>query len=429
MQAKRAVVPDPLRLRGPAAVPPTARPVRIFSCARAPSRYLLAVTLARSLVPIPFAAPEQFRLLVESVHDYAIYLLDPGGRVATWNPGAERIKGYTASEIIGRHFSVFYPPEDVAAGKPARELAEAERLGRFEDEGWRRRKDGSVFWASVTITAVHDEEGVLRGYGKVTRDLTARRQAEETALRLAAEQAARAEAEKSEQYQRDLLAVLGHDLRNCLSVIVTAAEMNRLQATEEKVRRRASQVVNTAKRMRQIIHSIIDYTHAQRAGIPVVPREGADFHAVCERVLQEFHLLHPARRFEYDGDGSPVGAWDEGRLEQVVQNLVGNALRHGSPDAPVAVRWCREGDEVDGELVLTVHNEGRPIPPELLPHVFEPFRSGAHGPSDQRSMGLGLFIVREIVHAHGGEVSVRSDAGDGTTFTVRLPGRAPAAVR
>lgn len=387
------------------------------------------MTLARTLVPIPDAAPEQFRLLVESVHDYAIYLLDPGGRVVTWNPGAERIKGYTAGEIMGRHFSVFYPPEDVAAGKPARELAEAERLGRFEDEGWRRRKDGSVFWASVTITAVHDEEGVLRGYGKVTRDLTARRQAEETALRLAAEQAARAEAEKSEQYQRDLLAVLGHDLRNCLSVIVTAAEMNRLQTAEEKVRRRASQVVSTAKRMRHIIHSIIDYTYAQRAGIPVVPREGADFHAVCERVLQEFHLLYPARQFEYDGEGSPVGEWDEGRLEQVVQNLVGNALRHGSPDAPVAVRWCREGDEVEGELVLTVHNEGRPIPPELLPHVFEPFRSGSHGPSDQRSMGLGLFIVREIVRAHGGEVSVRSEAGDGTTFTVRLPSRAPALVR
>ncbi len=375
------------------------------------------------------ADPEQFRLLVASVRDYAIFMLDPGGHIATWNLGAERIKGYAASEIIGRHFSVFYPPEDIAAGKPSWELAEAERLGRFEDEGWRLRKDGSAFWANVTITALRDASGVLRGFGKVTRDLTARRHAEETALRLAAEQAARAVAEKTEQYQRDLLAVLGHDLRNCLSVIVTAAEMNRTQTTEEKVRRRAGQVVSTAKRMRQIIHSIIDYTHAQRAGIPITPKEGADFHGVCERVLQEFRLLHPARRLEYDCDGNPVGTWDEGRLEQVVQNLVGNALRHGSPDAPVSVRWCRDGDQADGELVLTVHNEGRPISPELLPHVFEPFRSGAHGPSDERSMGLGLFIVREIVRAHGGEVSVRSDAAQGTTFIVRLPTRSPASVR
>jgi PAS domain S-box-containing protein len=383
------------------------------------------VTLARTLVPGPEADPEQFRLLVACVRDYAIFMLDPAGRIATWNLGAERIKGYSASEIIGQHFSVFYPPDDVAAGKPSWELAEAERLGRFEDEGWRLRKDGSAFWANVVITALRGEDGVLRGFGKVTRDLTSRREAEETALRLAAEQAARAVAEKTEQYQRDLLAVLGHDLRNCLSVIVTAAEMNRLQTSEEKVRRRAGQVVSTAKRMRQIIHSIIDYTHAQRAGIPITPSEGADFHGVCERVLQEFRLLHPARRIDYDGDGNPVGTWDQGRLEQVVQNLVGNALRYGSSEAPVLVRWAREGDRADGDLVLTVHNEGRPIPPDLLPHVFEPFRSGRHRAAlDERSMGLGLFIVREIARAHGGDVSVRSDPEHGTTFTVRLPGRA-----
>jgi PAS domain S-box-containing protein len=365
---------------------------------------------------------ELFRRLVESVRDYAIFMLDPEGRIATWNLGAERIKGYAAGEIIGRHFSVFYPPEDIAAGKPAWELREAERLGRFEDEGWRLRKDGSAFWANVVITALRGEDGVLRGFGKVTRDLTSRREAEETALRLAAEKAARAVAEKTEDYQRDLLAMLGHDLRNCLSVIVTAAEMNRLQAAEEKVRRRAAQVVSTAKRMRQIIHSIIDYTHAQRDGIPVVPREGADFHGVCERVLQEFRLLHPARRIDYEGEGSPVGTWDEGRLEQVVQNLVGNALRYGAADAPVLVRWSRDGDLVDGDLVLTVHNEGRPIPSDLLPHVFEPYRSGSHRPAlDERSMGLGLFIVRQIVRAHRGDVAVRSDGEHGTTFTVRLP--------
>ncbi len=386
------------------------------------------MTLARPLATSAWDDPEQFRLLVASVRDYAIFMLDPEGRVVTWNLGAERIKGYAAHEIVGRHFSTFYPPEDIAAGKPAWELREAERLGRFEDEGWRLRKDGSAFWANVVITALRGEDGVLRGFGKVTRDLTSRREAEEIALRLATEEAARAVAEKTEDYQRDLLAVLGHDLRNCLSVIVTAAEMNRLQASEEKIRRRAAQVVSTAKRMRQIIHSIIDYTHAQRDGLPVAPREGADFHGVCERVLQEFRLLHPARRLDYEGEGNPVGTWDEGRLEQVVQNLVGNALRYGAADAPVLVRWSRDGDHVDGDLVLTVHNEGRPIPPDLLPHVFEPFRSGQHRPAlDERSMGLGLFIVREIARAHGGEVSARSDAEHGTTFTVRLPARSASA--
>jgi PAS domain S-box-containing protein len=370
--------------------------------------------------------PDQFRLLVASVRDYAIFVLDPQGNVATWNLGAERIKGYAAGEIIGRHFSTFYPAEDVARGKPAWELAEAERDGRFEDEGWRVRKDGSRFWANVIITALWNESGALCGFGKVTRDLTARREAEETARKLAAEQAAREVAEKTERYQRDLLAVLGHDLRNCLSVIVTAAEMNRLQGGDEKVRRRAAQVVSSAKRMRQIIHGIIDYTYAQRDGIPIAARDGVDFHAVCERVLQEFRVLHPARELVYEAEGTPVGAWDEGRLEQVVQNLVGNALKYGAADAPVAVRWSRSGDGQDDDLVLTVHNDGPPIPSDLLPEVFEPFRSGERAPEHgDRSMGLGLFIVREIVHAHGGEVSVTSDGEQGTTFTVTLPGRPP----
>ena len=139
------------------------------------------------------AQEEGFRLLVESVKDYAIFMLDPGGHVATWNAGAERIKGYKADEIIGKHFSIFYPPEDVAAGKPERELEIAAREGRFEDEGWRVRKDGSRFWANVIITALRDPQGDLVGFAKVTRDLTERRQAEETRRALAAEQAALAE--------------------------------------------------------------------------------------------------------------------------------------------------------------------------------------------------------------------------------------------
>lgn len=365
---------------------------------------------------------EQLRLFVANVVDYAIFMLSPDGHVATWNAGAERIKGYLAREIVGEHFSVFYPADDVAAGKPAWALREAARAGRFEDEGWRIRKGGSRFWASVVITAVYDPAGVLRGFGKVTRDLTARRQSDECARQLAAEQAARAVAEKTEAYQRDLLAIVGHDLRNCLSVILTAAEMNRVGTRDEAVRRRAAQVVKSAKRMRQLIHSIIDYTYAQRDGLPISVRHGADFHGVCERVLQELRVLYPQRPILYQREGSPLGDWDEGRLEQVVQNLVGNALKYGRPDSPVSVRWYRDG--APGDLVLTVHNEGPPIDTDLLPHIFEPFRTGGlDRPGASGSMGLGLFIVREIVRGHDGTVSAQSDAEHGTTFEVRLPGR------
>jgi PAS domain S-box-containing protein len=384
------------------------------------------MALPQSILAAVTADPEQFRLLVASVQDYAIFMLDPRGYVTTWNVGARRIKGYEADDIIGRHFSIFYPEEDVAAGKPAWELVEAERDGRFEDEGWRIRKDGTRFWANVIITAVRDGDGRLRGFAKVTRDLTARKQAEETARRLAAEQAAREVAEKANTYQRDLLAILGHDLRNCLSVILTAAEMNRLHADDEKVRRRAAQVVRTTKRMREIIHGIIDYTYAQRDGIPVMVRDGADLHGACERVLAEFRLLYPHRKIVYDAEGSPLGTWDEARLEQVVQNLVGNALKYAPPTSPVTVRWWREGRDEDA--LLSVHNDGA-ISADLLPTIFEPFRSGHDERGATGGMGLGLFIVREIVRAHGGEVAAESTREHGTTFTVRLPARAPAATR
>src|SRR5437868_156001 len=155
---------------------------------------------------------DDFRLLVESVKDYAIFKLDTGGRIATWNLGAERIKGYKADEIIGKHFSIFYPPEDVAAGKTERELEIASREGRFEEEGWRIRKDGSRMWANVTITALRNQEGELIGFAKVTRDLTERREAEENRRTLAAEKAALAEKAKIHEFQERFLAILGHDL-------------------------------------------------------------------------------------------------------------------------------------------------------------------------------------------------------------------------
>ena len=153
---------------------------------------------------------EQLRLLIEATTDYAIFMLDPEGRVATWNPGAERLKGYKSDEIIGQHFSRFYPQDAIDRGWPAHELQAARAEGRFEDEGWRIRKDGSRFWANVVITAVHDESGAFRGYGKITRDLTERKRAEDTAIRHAEEAAAhRALEERAElvQAQREQLRV------------------------------------------------------------------------------------------------------------------------------------------------------------------------------------------------------------------------------
>ena len=166
---------------------------------------------------------EMFRLLVDSVRDYAIFLLDPAGHVASWNLGAARIKGYQASEIIGKHFSAFYPPDDVRAGKPDWELVVAADSGRFEDEGWRVRRDGSRFWANVVITALRDGNGTLRGFGKVTRDLTARREAELERLdrERAEAEAARAHAARLAELEKtktEFLNLASHELRGPLAV-------------------------------------------------------------------------------------------------------------------------------------------------------------------------------------------------------------------
>src|SRR6185312_7158005 len=147
-------------------------------------------------------AEERFRLLVEGVADYAIYMLDPEGRITTWNLGAERMKGYAAEDILGRSFAAFFTPEDIAAGKPQMELAQARLEGRFAGEGWRLRKDGTRFWAGVVLTALRNDRGELIGFGKVTRDMTAQRQAEENARTLVREQAARAAAQENEQRLR-----------------------------------------------------------------------------------------------------------------------------------------------------------------------------------------------------------------------------------
>ncbi|HYD40070.1 MAG TPA: PAS domain-containing sensor histidine kinase [Anaeromyxobacter sp.] len=394
----------------------------------------------------PPAGDDLFRLMVECVTDYAIFALDPDGRVSTWNPGARRFKGWEAHEILGRHFSTFYPTEDVLAGKPARELEEAARLGRFEDEGWRVRKDGSRFWANVIITALRDGRGVLRGFGKVTRDLTARREREEAEQRAAADRAkaeeqaraaealrrieeaqretiaelARAEREAREigRLQERLMAIVGHDLRTPLSVIhlgiTTALQRGGLAPDQERT---LTRVARSAQRMRGIIEDLLDYSRARQGqGIPVA-KAVVDLGEVCRRALAELRSIAGGRELVLSVTGDATLAADAGRLAQVISNLVGNAVQHGVGPIEVAVRTAP-----DDEVQLSVHNGGAPIPPEVLPQIFEPFRRGdRHGGDEKGSVGLGLFIVREVVRAHGGEVEVRSDASSGTTFTIRLP--------
>jgi PAS domain S-box-containing protein len=364
----------------------------------------------------------RFRLLVESVKDYAIFVLDPAGHVSTWNAGAERIKGYTAAEIIGRHFSTFYPPEDVAAGKCENELVVAAEVGRFEEEGWRIRKDGSHFWANVTITALRDPgSGVLVGFAKVTRDLTERREAEANQRALAVEKAALAEKSRVQEFQERFLAILGHDLRNPLAALDMGAGILRQRTTDPAMLRVIDRMHASSLRMSLMIEQILDLTRSRLArGIELTPAP-MDLRDAITRIVDELRTAHPARVVEVRCPSLP-GTWDRDRLEQVLSNLLGNALLYGDPAKPVTVEAWAD----DLGVHLEVHNEGPPIPADIQPTLFDPFRRGERDSRTSKTagLGLGLYISNEVVLAHGGTLELRSSPDEGTTFRVNLPLRA-----
>jgi PAS domain S-box-containing protein len=368
----------------------------------------------------------RFKLLVESVKDYAIFILDPEGNVATWNPGAERIKGYRASEIIGKHFSVFYPPEDTASGKCEAELETATREGRFEDEGWRVRKDGSRLWANVTITALRDLQGALLGFAKVTRDLTERMQKEKALQQLAAERAMLSEKARIQEFQERFVAILGHDLRNPLSAIEMGTAVLRQRAgssKDEATVRVVDRMRVSTRRMSRMIGQILDLTRSRLAGgIPIAPQTMSLCPTVTA-IVDELRAAHPSRSIELRCPAAVVvGCWDKDRLEQVFSNLVSNAIHYGDPERPVTV----DVEDAGGQIAVTVHNDGPPIPEALRVELFSPFRRGQldSKAAETSGLGLGLYISREVVVAHGGQIDVRSTPTEGTTFCVRLP-RAP----
>jgi PAS domain S-box-containing protein len=370
------------------------------------------------LRPTQIETEERFRLLVESVKDYAIFLLDPGGHVATWNAGAERIKGYRADEIIGRHFSTFYPPEDVASGKCEMELEVAARDGRFEDEGWRVRKDGTRMWANVVITALRDPGGGLVGYAKVTRDLTERRIAEQEMQTLAAERAALVERSRMQEFQERFLAILGHDLRNPLAAIDTGAGILRQRVSDPVMLRVVDRMRSSAARMARMIGQIMDLTRTRLADGLRLQREPGDLRDTILRIVEELRSAHPSTTVTVDCPPLP-GLWDRDRMEQVFSNLIGNAIDYGEAGRPVTVKAV-----FDDAVVVEVHNDGPPIPEEAQPTVFAAFRRGDRESRTSKTsgLGLGLYISNEVVRAQGGRIEVHSTLAEGTTFRVTFPG-------
>jgi PAS domain S-box-containing protein len=373
---------------------------------------------------------ERFRLLVSQVRDYAIFMLDAEGHIATWNLGAQLIKGYRADEIIGQHFSIFYPPEDVAARKPERKLEIAAAEGVHEDEGWRVRKDGTYFWASVVITALHDNQGVLRGFSKVTRDLTERKRAEDVQrqlqaqeVQIAREQAARAQAEANVRVRDAFLSATAHELRTPVTSMFGYAELlqrrfSRGDFSPERAQKPIHAIITQAQRLDRLTTMLLDITRLEHGKV-LLDRQPIDLRWNIEQVVQELRLLTEYHSITLDLPADPVIVEaDELRMEQVLYNLVQNAVKYSPEGGTITVRAWSEAQQA----VITVTDMGVGISAEDLPHVFDRFyRATNISEAHISGLGLGLHLVKEFVTLHGGSVDVQSALGRGSTFRVTLP--------
>ncbi|WP_394823519.1 ATP-binding protein [Pendulispora albinea] len=365
--------------------------------------------------------PATFAVLIESVKDYAIFMLDARGMVATWNAGAKRIKGYEPHEIIGQYFAKFYPPEVAASGKCEMELEVAARDGRFEDEGWRVRKDGSRFWANVIITALRDEHDHLVGFAKVTRDLTERRKAEDERIEYA-------KLQEASNIKDQFLATISHELRTPLNAILGWASLLKTSEDLQEIAKGLETIERNGEAQAVIIDDMLDMSRIVTGKMRIDPR-AVDLAAIVRDAIEVVRPAADAReiRLYPTGVEEPIRlVGDPVRLQQVAWNFLSNAVKFCGKGGSVSIALTRE----DSSVLLRVADTGQGIAAEFLPYVFEPFRQAESGPARRvGGVGLGLAIVKHIVALHGGVVSAESAGpGQGASFTAKLPVRAVAPV-
>jgi len=352
---------------------------------------------------------ERFRVLVEGLKDYAIFMLDTDGRVTSWNSGARRITGYQAEEIRERHFGVFYPQAAIDKKLPEQGLAMAREHGRFEDDGPRLRNDGTTFWANVVVTPLYDREGILMGYANVIRDLTDRKRAESL--------------EQAERHTSEFLAMLAHELRNPLAPINNALHLLALKPPADATEKWVRQVLHRQTgQITRLIDDLLDVSRITRAAIPL-NRRPLDARAVVRAAVEGSMQWIQARGHELTIELPPNEALtvlaDEARLTQVLHKLLHNAARYTQEGGQVSIAARRESDAV----VVCVKDNGVGMDAELLHSAFDLFKQGQ--PAVQRpqgGLGIGLTLVQRLVRLHGGTVEARSAGLDrGSEFIVRLP--------
>ncbi|MBC5765679.1 PAS domain-containing sensor histidine kinase [Ramlibacter sp. GTP1] len=350
---------------------------------------------------------ERFRLLVDSVRDYAIFMLDPQGIVRSWNVGAEAINGYKAGEIIGKHLSVFYTAEDIAARKPEIELEVAATQGRATDEGWRKRKDGTLYWSNVAVTAIRNRDGELIGFAKVTRDMSELRRLQELEL--------------SSQRMNEFLAMLAHELRNPLAPIRNAVTIMQLETLNNPVLRNCRDVIDRQlTHVTRLVDDLLDIGRLTSGKI-TLRKELVPYADIVQRAVETARPVAEARRHTMTISLPPYPVHvncDPTRISQVIQNLLVNAAKFTPEGGRIELSVVQES----GFVVTSVKDTGRGLEPHEISHIFQLFAQGEQVNPNESGLGIGLTLARSLVEMHGGTLDATSAGlGQGSTFTFRLP--------
>lgn len=342
-------------------------------------------------------ASEEFsRGVLDSSHDF-ISVLDIEGRLLSLNPAGQRMLAVRDGASLGEGFWLeLWHHEHRRAAEAAISGARAGELGRFV--GCCSSRDGNALWCDVQVTPILGPLGRTERLLAVCRDVT--------------EQRRRAD------FEQQLIAIVSHDLRNPISAMIMAGTLLvRKLPADSPLRPTASRVVRSGNRAARLIRDLLDFAQVRFTGsLPVEPAE-VDIHMLCRQAAEEIASNDPVRELIHSPEGDGLGTWDSDRIAQVIGNLLRNAVNYSPPDSPIHLRSQDRGSQVR----IEVHNQGEPIPAAVIPTLFEPFKRGDRKVEAERSVGLGLFIVREIVTAHGGSVRVHSTREEGTTFVVELP--------
>ncbi|SEK46846.1 PAS domain S-box-containing protein [Stigmatella aurantiaca] len=358
-------------------------------------------------------AESERALLLDNIKDYAIFTMGPEGTLTSWNPGVERLKGYKAEEFIGQPFSMLFLPEDVVRGLPEEEMRQAVAQRRFEAEGWRRRKDGSRFWAEVALTPIFTANGELHGFTQVTRDSTERKRLLEelrAAIRL----------------RDQFLAIASHELKTPLtslklqlqSMAPLAAEAARVTPKAEVLPRKLQVVSRQADRLSGLIDNLLDVSQITSERL-ALRRETLDLVELAREVSARFEDLQKTSHCSLNvtAPGPVLGSFDRLRMENVLTHLLSNAFKFGA-GKPVDLSV----ESLEGSARLTIRDRGIGISQEDQARIFERFER-AVPEKNYGGFGLGLWIVRQVVEAHGGRIEMHSQPGEGSAFVVSIPQR------